>query len=1113
MEAISVAIGIAAAKFIVRLWTQDTAAEGLGDDVLSAFGDRIQGPLSQREVKRQLETLADHIAERISPFLSSEIGGISPNELEAAALAAQDSIEMANGLDPNVLLGIDLDSARLAKLIRASDPEAAARAGLSEAASGVYDTLISECASYITSIALQLPGYRTREAQELLGRHSRLAETAREILDHLPVSSVPREWGTGSEDQRFENKYRHAVREYSEQLQLFGVVQAEARRPYPLSVAYISMAVDDHTDEGWSKQKRSAHTSNENLKRKGSDPEEPEAASDILRVETLLADTDRLLLTGGAGSGKTTLIQWIAYSSVTGTTDSSAPQDWTERVPFVVPLRRFVGASLPTPQKFVEQIAPNLAEAMPAAWVHRTLAAGRGTVLIDGLDEIPHSEREEARLWVRQLIRDFPNNKFLVTSRTTAITKGWREEESFRQAELLPMEVGDIRAFIAHWHEATRQAVSQLQHAEIDDAERSLLGIVRDRPTIRALCTSPLLCALVCALHLQNGASLPSNRMDIYRTALEMLVHKRDSDRRLSVAAVEIDFAERQIVLRSFAAWLHENGTADATRSDFNDRVERTLPLLHRVKGSPQDLASFMLERSGVLREPVAGRVDFVHRTFLEYLAAAAIVDDNSIEKLIRSAHDDHWREVIILAAGHANSEQRENLLRGLLQRGIESPRRRHRFFLLAVACMETSPQLPEALRDDLQSALQDVLPPKNMTEASAVASAGELAVPMLQSYVDAGATVAAASVRALSLIGGDSALTALAAYAHDHRVTVTRQLIRAWSSFDTAEYADRVLRDSPLDRGHIRVSDPEQIGQLPKLSHADSIYVSFPRRFASSSDVPMLPDRTYGVDITGLSDINSPLDLPFPRTIRSLSIRNSSLLSLDGIESFEGLRYLSVSGSSMLYDIEALQRCAEVTYMDLSGTAIRELSLGDSMELSWLLLYSARTLEVLAEPIPASELNVSYGASLRDISGIGLSNQLRTLTLGLGKLDKVQLPSGLRSAALNGWGNSVDISGGESLARLDAHVALAPDTLEWVIGLPELRRLALIVRDDEIGGWSPNTAVAEICARSSAASVTVSIPYDRSISLPDPDGWRKIESQWSVRFLREGPESGGEIW
>lgn len=56
------------------------------------------------------------------------------------------------------------------------------------------------------------------------------------------------------------------------------------------------------------------------------------------------------------------------------------------------------------------------------------------------------------------------------------------------------------------------------------------------------------------------------------------------------------------------------------------------------------------VERAGIIREPVAGQIDFTHRTFQEFLAAKAAVDEMDTGLLVENADDDQWREVIISA-------------------------------------------------------------------------------------------------------------------------------------------------------------------------------------------------------------------------------------------------------------------------------------------------------------------------------------------------------------------------------------------------------------------------------------------------------------------------------
>lgn len=66
-----------------------------------------------------------------------------------------------------------------------------------------------------------------------------------------------------------------------------------------------------------------------------------------------------------------------------------------------------------------------------------------------------------------------------------------------------------------------------------------------------------------------------------------------------------------------------------------------------------QDVLQHLLERSGVIREPVLGRVDFVHHTFQEYLAAKEVVEDQTTETLVTRAHLDQWWETLVMAVGH----------------------------------------------------------------------------------------------------------------------------------------------------------------------------------------------------------------------------------------------------------------------------------------------------------------------------------------------------------------------------------------------------------------------------------------------------------------------------
>ena len=1041
MEPLTIGLGNVAVRWIARLWVGNTIAEGVDQDVLDMLSGQVRPGFQQRALKRQLEAISDNIAVRLEPFVSAEIRGIDAGERESAVMAAQRSLEIAQALDGDIIVSTNMDAALLAKHVRQSDPDAIRHAGLGESGAELYDTLITECTSYIVSIREQLPGYKTSEAKALLSRTSTLIDLTSQVLDRLPSSTVPAEWGPGSEDQRFENKYRKAVAEFSSHLQLYGVTSATAKSRYPLSVAYISLSVDVGVLSESSKDV-------DNSEEQWADGGSSDGSSDgSLRIDSLLRGTDYLLLTGNAGSGKTTLVQWLASSALEeGLRTNPEKTGWQGRIPFIIQLRRYVSQSLPAPEEFVGTIAPLLTGAMPHAWVHRALASGRGMLLIDGLDELPIDRRDEVRQWVLGLIDAFPSSKVLVTSRTTAVTRGWSEANRFRKATLSPMELSDIRSFIYHWHDAASAASFAVRSEDIEAARKSLLSIVRDRPAIQAICTSPLLCALICALHLEGGSNLPNNRMDVYKTALEMLVLRRDNDRKVDhLNDAELGYREREILLRSFALWMHENGASDATSEDYYRRIGKQLDALYRVKADNHRVGLYLLERSGVLREPVPGRVDFVHRTFLEYLAAAAIIDDDSVERLVMAADKDHWREVIVMAAGHANSQQRIELLNGLLDRGDKEEDLRPRLYMLAVACMETSPDLPSALVTRLQTALAAVLPPTNMTAAAAVASAGTLAVNMLGS-ANQHATVAAACVRALTLIGGDEALNMLATYGKDPRITVTRQLIRGWSAFDADKYAEQVLRDSPLVNGRLTINDPDQLAQLPRLKRASDVSVEFANDIASLSVFPSghLGIKSIDLTQTTLSSIQQLPDLP---NLYRLILRRSEIENLEGIDRYPSMRILRIIQGAMLKELSATSRLKELDSLDISGSALSSL---DSLEPARILkrvqLIGSGELVGIRFPVRSESLFIHFAPKLRDLSGIELSKELIYLGVDAGseEINRLTLPASLKHLRLDAEActNLTVIGGGALVETIDIEATLADPIIEWMDSLSSLRTI-----------------------------------------------------------------------
>jgi hypothetical protein len=993
MDALSLGIGIAVTKFAVKLWTGGADTIDLGGDLAGAFSSTVLDLGKRRSAGRQFDRLAEVIAERLEPILSREMDAQNAGELEAAVEGATRafSTSLAGAKE---LIRYDLNSAQLSAYVKQSDAMARKKQALSDAGEAAYELIIDEGAAYAVAVASKLPDFENAFASELLLRGTQLLQKSEEILEQMPRSIVPTTWGLGSDFERFENRYRRSIFEYANKLQIFGVTPTAARSAYPLNIAYIPLQA---TKKPESKTTQTAPRPNDDEQ-----ADQPDTGSSS--AEEALAGTDRALIAGDAGSGKTTLIQWITVSAAKSTF-SGGLESWNGKVPFVIPLRRYVEDGFPPPEAFLTETVPSIAGAMPPGWVHSLLELGRAIVLVDGFDEVASERRRDVLDWLNDLTSAFPRAAYIVTSRHNAVESSWRGPKGFRQVRLLPMEMADIREFIQHWHLAALSSSSATaDEIEIKEAQRTILLHVRDKPQLRNLCTSPLLCALICAMNIESGARLPDNRIELYDTALRMLVTHRDKARKLEDAApVKLDFVQSNIILRDFAYWMHDNRVSDASKSNYESQVAMSLKRLHKVKKPAAVVSRHLLDRSGVIREPIEGRIDFIHRTFLEYLTAEAIAEQHSVAKLISLATDDHWREVIILSAGRFAPDESETMIRGLISRGKDEFSNRHLLYLLAVACMETAPELSEGLREELAECLQSVMPPSSMTTAAAIAAAGGLAVPLLENPPPH-ATDAAACVRALALIGGDAAFAMLKNYASDTRVTVSRQIVRAWSYFDVDAYASEILSKSPLERGAIVISDPESAMHIHRLPLLKRAYLMLQGRI---NDPALIPSSaaTVRLEAYGARSVRDLKWLKGYKNLERLGLMNSSLVTLDGVEFAPLLQNIDIDGCTEVDQAHQLNSLEHLRRVDIARTSITSLpkftSVLDSLRIS-----DCYEIRDFGEPLNTRILEMTSHVEGTDFSGIEASTNLEQLVISHSRPDgvlPVKLPRQLKRLSLGG--------------------------------------------------------------------------------------------------------------
>ena len=971
LEILMLDVGGAIAKGLLTRWLSSNAlvsdaASSLADVLKSQISDR----LAQQRARQQFETIGEKVGESLTPVFEMEGATLDEGSRTAIAMAVADTLNTANSA---LLARHNLEPVEIARELLRARP--ASFYHFSQSEGSLYERIVNESCQYIVDIASQLPQFTERTLSEVLLREHQLVKIAERIVDE--VTRLRQQLNPQVETKRFELDYRRTVVRKLDELELFGSGMSVAARKYSLSLSYVAPSLEYEVLRPFQEHEVS-HRFDSDL-----------AGKPMMMVRTvveapkLLAESTYLLLRGDAGSGKTTLMRWIAVQAALQCFPPELAA-WNGIVPFFIRLRQHVhleGGGMPrwpAPEDFPGLIAPAIAGAMPQGWVHRQLQDGRAIVLIDGIDEVPGAMRESVYTWLADLLECYPASRFIVTSRPYAASKDdLPAQVHLKEAQVLPRSPAAIENFITRWHDAIAANLQDAQEKQdLHASATRLVAEIRSNRALQQLATSPILCAMLCALNREWHQQLPSNRVALYEACCELLIERRDRARRISLVdypAAMLSYEQKSLLLSDLAYWLVRNGQTEVSIETVDERLARRLAHMLGVPGDLQgaDARQLFMERSGILREPIKGALDFTHRTFQEYLAAKAIVDESDIPLLVEHAHDDQWREVVLLTVGLAPRHVRENLVERLLKRAETRKRVSKKLYLLAAACTQAA---HEEMKPEIQSriaqGLATLIPFQSAEDVEAISAAGPLAIPYLAPCFEYSSSVAAACVHSLLQIGTESAYEALMAYTMDDSDEVKDTLVLGLKdTIDKPAYAQRFL-------SHIKelTASPEMLKLLPWLPHLTSLCLYHLSEGKDLSVLEKLTDLTT-LELFHLLEIRDlTIVASFPG-LTSLNLRNLlEVRDLTMLEKLPRLISLSLSYMPEVRDLSVLEKLPGLTTLELLALPeVRDLSVLEKLPglttLGLLALPEVRDLSVLERLPGLTTLELSFLSRIRDLS------------------------------------------------------------------------------------------------------------------------------------------------
>lgn len=265
------------------------------------------------------------------------------------------------------------------------------------------------------------------------------------------------------------------------------------------------------------------------------------------------------------------------------------------------------------------------------------------------------------------------------------------------------------------------------------------------------------------------------------------------------------------------------------------------------------------------MRQPTAGTVDFVHRTFQDYLGAKAAIEAHDFPLLVNNAHDDQWEDVVRMAVAHARPAESADLLRRLVDRGDAEGEHRGRLHLLAAASLQYATEIEPGVRGLVEQRARVLMPPRSPEEATALAALGPGILDLLPGPPGLEHDEVGPVIQTAATIGGDHAYAFLSRFAQSlTSESASYELVDGWKNFDSVPYARDILLPN-RDRLHLAVSSQDQRNALRLLEPITD--VTFREALTAEEIIEHLsPEHTHTLNIysgQALADLKFVRQLP----------------------------------------------------------------------------------------------------------------------------------------------------------------------------------------------------------------------------------------------------------
>jgi HEAT repeat protein len=433
-------------------------------------------------------------------------------------------------------------------------------------------------------------------------------------------------------------------------------------------------------------------------------------------IEMAQALTTNLLLVGDPGAGKTTLLRWLAMTYAQHrqqAPDRLGALADSDRLPIFIRLGRLPKTAfkqiseLDHSMEFhhfleTDSFAKALCRADPM--LAKALGQGRCLLLVDGLDEIADlTVRSLVVQQLTQLTTGSLGNRAILGSRPSGIPDlmGNLAPDGFRRVVIDAFTKVDAERYFRVWcaRDNTKTAAQQVAEAN------GIIGHLQQRPEVRKLARTPLLCSIILRVWREGGGTLPQRRVKLYEDCCRYMIQSWERKHAVDLGELaEKSWDDHINLLAPVAFTMHSRKQVTQVtieRDVVIDLLSKWLPKLNlaeeaTARKDAEKYLGTLGRRSSVFQHLGGNLYTFVHPTFQEYLTAWYIAKQpepdhrdaedpgpSYIDLVMEHLHESSWQEVHMLTIGILESSPSDaSKVSKLLRTILNVYRRPHRLLL-----------------------------------------------------------------------------------------------------------------------------------------------------------------------------------------------------------------------------------------------------------------------------------------------------------------------------------------------------------------------------------------------------------------------------------------------